>query len=100
MATILLPKVKLALGLTDTTFDTELTGLIASAETDLGFGNVDTIAETDELTATAVVLFCSYQFHLMHGQLERSNALKECYDSIKTQMGGSSLYRDWENSNG
>lgn len=95
MATTLLSNVKLALGLTDTTFDTEITSFIASAKTDLGFGNVDTISETDDLTITAIILFCSYQFQLMHGAIDRANALKECYDSIKTQMGGSSQYRNW-----
>lgn len=100
MATTLLPTVKLALGLTDSTFDTELTSFIESAKTDLGFGNVDTISETDDLTKTAITLFCSYQFQLMHGQLDRSNALKVCYDSIKTQMGGSSNYRNWGDNNG
>jgi len=98
--TTLLPKVKLALGLTDATYDSELTGFIFSAYTDLNFGNVDTISETDELTTTAIILFCSYQFQLIHGAIDRANAIKGCYDSIKTQMGGSSYYRDWENDNG
>lgn len=96
----LLQKVKLALGLTDTTFDAELTSFIASAKTDLGFGNVDTVDDTDELTQTAIVLYCSWHFQLLQGAIDRANAIMGCYNSIKEQMGLSSKYRDYEESNG
>lgn len=94
-STTLLNKVKLSLQLSDSTFDTELTGYIASAKTDLGFGNVDTISESDDLTATAIVTYCSWMFHLVHGDQPRAKDLLVAYNSLKTQMGTSSSYRDW-----
>lgn len=96
----LLQRVKLALGLTDNTYDAELTGFIASAKVDLGFGNVDTVAIDDELTQTAIVLYCSWHFQLLQGAIDRANAIMSCYNSIKEQMGLSSKYRDYEEQNG
>lgn len=94
-STTLLAKVKLSLGLSDDTYNTELQGFMHSAVTDLGFGNVDVVDDSDDMTATAIITFCNYQFQLIHGDMTRAEALKISYDSYKTQMGMNSKYRDW-----
>lgn len=86
--------VKTALQIASSTFDAELTTYIAGAEVDLGFGNVDTFDNTDDLTKTAVATYCGYRFELLHGDTAKAEKLFTAYNEIKTQMGFSSLYNE------
>ena len=97
----LLDKVKLALLISSTDFDTELTDLIGSAFIDLNLGDIDpdiTVSTTtDPALVRAVCAYCGYQFELIHGSLERSAALKKSYDEMKSQLGMATGYTVWGN---
>lgn len=95
----MLDKVKLALLISTNDFDSELTDLIGAAFIDLNIGDVDpdkTVSSTtDPAIIRAVCCYCGYQFELLHGSIERSNAFKRSYDEQKAQMGMSSGYTVW-----
>lgn len=95
----MLEKVKLALLISTNDFDSELTDLIGAAFIDLNIGDVDpdkTVSSTtDPAIIRAVCCYCGYQFELLHGSIERSNAFKRSYDEQKAQMGMSSGYTVW-----
>lgn len=95
----MLDKVKLALLISTNDFDSELTDLIGAAFIDLNIGDVDpdkTVSTTtDPAIIRAVCCYCGYQFELLHGSIERSNAFKKSYDEQKAQMGMSSGYTVW-----
>ena len=95
----MLEKVKLALLISVNTFDTELTDPIGAAFVDLNIGDVDpdkTVSTTtDPAIIRAVCCYCGYQFELLHGSIERSNAFKKSYDEQKAQMGMASGYTVW-----
>lgn len=90
---------KLAIGITDATYNEEIGSLIESAKIDLGFGNVDTINENDKLCKDAIIAFVAYNFNAMHGDMQRAQLLKNAYDNYKMQMGLSSRYRNWGDLN-
>ena len=95
----MLDKVKLALLISTNDFDSELTDLIGAAFIDLNIGDVDpdkTVSTTtDPAIIRAVCCYCGYQFELLHGSLERSQAFKRSYDEQKAQMGMASGYTVW-----
>ncbi|MBR6821922.1 MAG: phage gp6-like head-tail connector protein [Clostridia bacterium] len=95
----MLEKVKLALLISTNDFDSELTDLIGAAFIDLNIGDVDpdkTVSSTtDPAIIRAVCCYCGYQFELLHGSIERSNAFKKSYDEQKAQMGMASGYTVW-----
>lgn len=95
----MLDKVKLALLISTNDFDSELVDLIGSAFIDLNIGDVDpdktTSTTTDPAIIRAVCCYCGYQFELLHGSIERSNAFKRSYDEMKAQMSMSSGYTVW-----
>lgn len=97
----MLNKVKLALLISSNDFDQELTDLIGAAFIDLNIGGVDpdvTVSTTtDPAIIRAVVTYCGYQFELMHGTLDRSNAFKKSYDEQKAQMSMATNYTVWTN---
>lgn len=91
--TTLLEKVKLALRVTVTAYDEELTGYINSALTDLGIAGVLLPAETDEIVETAVITYCKLHFSaLSDGEYDR---LKASYDEQKAQLVTATGYTDW-----
>ncbi len=96
----MLDKVKLALLISENTFDTELTDLINAALIDLNMGDVDpdvtTPTSTDSMIIRAVCCYCGYHFEMLHGSLERSSAFKKSYDEIKAQLGMATGYTVWE----
>lgn len=98
----MLDRVKLALLITGTDFDSELNDLIAAAAKDLGIAGVDALVistDTDDaLIIRAIITYCGYQFELIHGSMDRSNAYKKSYDEQKAQMGMASGYTTWANS--
>ena len=95
----MLDKVKLALLISTTDFDTEPTDLIGAAFIDLNIGDVSedvTVSTTtDPAIIRAVCSYCGYQFELMHGTLQRSEAFKKSYDEQKAQLGMASGYTEW-----
>ena len=98
----MLDRVKLALLITGNDFDSELNDLIAAAAKDLGIAGVDALVistDTDDaLLIRAIITYCGYQFELIHGSMDRSEAFKKSYDEQKAQMGMASGYTTWANS--
>lgn len=95
----MLNRVKLALLITEDDFDTEIIEMINSAAKDLGIAGVEgltvTTDTTDDIVIRAIITYCGYQFELMHGSLDRSDAFKRSYDEQKAQLGMSSGYTVW-----
>lgn len=98
----MLDRVKLALLIMTDDFDSELNDLIDAAAKDLGIAGVDALVistDTDDaLLVRAIITYCGYQFELIHGSMDRSNAFKKSYDEQKAQMGMASGYTTWSNS--
>lgn len=95
----MLDRVKLALLISDNDFDSELSDLINAACKDLGIAGVEgltvTTASSDAIIIRAIITYCGYQFELMHGSLDRSQAFKKSYDEQKAQLGMSTGYTVW-----
>ena len=95
----MLSKVKLALLITTTDFDSELNNLIAAAVKDLGVagvgGSTVSTSTSDEIVVQAIITYCGYQFELMHGNLNRSDAFKRSYDEQKAQLSMATGYTVW-----
>lgn len=87
----MLDKVKLALRITTTAFDSELNDLIASALADLGIAGVIADDETDPLIIRAVTTYCRVNF----GQPDDYDRLKAAYDEQKAQLQTATGYTDW-----
>lgn len=98
----MLERVKLALLITTDDFDSELNDLINAATKDLGIAGVDGLVittETDDaLLIRAIITYVGYQFELIHGSMDRSDAFKKSYDEQKAQMGMATGYTTWSNS--
>lgn len=89
----LLDKTKLALRVTVTNYDTDLTGLINAAKTDLGIAGVVIPAELDEIIERAIITYCKIHFSaLSDGEWSR---LKASYDEQKAQLNTATGYTDW-----
>lgn len=97
----MLNKVKLALQISDSTWDAELTDLINSAIKDLNVAGANEITSstTDTLAERAIIAYCLYQFELMHGNLNRADKLKAVYDELKGTLSNATGYTDWSDSN-
>lgn len=87
----MLDKVKLALRIATTAFDSELNDLIAAALADLGLAGVTTLTETDPLIIRAVTTYCRVNF----GQPDDYDRLKASYDEQKAQLQTATGYTDW-----
>lgn len=87
----MLDKVKLALRITTTAFDSELNDLIAAALADLGLAGVTTLTETDSLIIRAVTTYCRIHF----GQPDDYERLKASYDEQKAQLMTATGYTNW-----
>ena len=95
----MLNRVKLALLISDNDFDSELSDLINAACKDLGIAGVEgltvTTSTNDAIIIRAIITYCGYQFEMMHGSLDRSNAFKKSYDEQKVQLGMATGYTVW-----
>lgn len=79
----MLEKVKLALRLTVTDYDAEITDLINAALADLGIAGIPAaILENDPLIARAVITYCRFSF----GTPNDFDRLKMSYDEQKAQL--------------
>lgn len=86
-----LDKVKMALRISTTALDGELTDLIAAAEQDLGIAGVIIPDTLDEICTTAVITYCKMRF----GLPEDADWLKKSYDEQKAQLVTASGYTNW-----
>jgi len=75
----MLDKVKLALRITTTAFDTELILLIGACEADLSLAGIN-YDETKELIQTAVIFYCKANF----GENQTSEKWQKAYDNLKS----------------
>jgi len=87
----MLDKVKVALRITSNAFDTELTGLIASAKLDLGVAGVTLPTTLDDLCNTAIITYCKMNF----GNPENYDRIKASYDEQKAQLSMATGYTTW-----
>ena len=87
----MLDKVKMALRITTTAYDDELTDLITSAQLDLGVAGVVLPETIDALVTRAIITYCKMQF----GLPEDADRLKRSYDEQKAQLVTCTGYTDW-----
>ena len=87
----MLEKVKLALRITTTAFDEEISDLIAAAMADLRIAGIVSLEETDPLIIRAVTTYCRANF----GSPDEYDRLKAAYDEQKAQLQIATGYTDW-----
>lgn len=94
----IIEKVKMALRITTSDFDDEITDLINACLKDLQIAGVvlPTDETTDELILNAVKTYCKIHFGDITG-VEMLERLKASYDEQKAQMQMASGYTDWGN---
>lgn len=93
----MLAKIKLALRISGTDYDAELTELINAALLDLGVAGilpeVLTTSGADALVTEAVITYCKMNFGLIDSSDEAR--LKQRYDEQKAQMATCTGYTHW-----
>lgn len=87
----LIDKTKMALRITTTAYDDELTDLIEAAKQDLGIAGVIVPDELDAIVTRAIITFCKMSF----GLPEDYDRLKASYDEQKAQLSNATGYTDW-----
>lgn len=92
----MLTAVKMALRVSTSAFDTEITALINAAKLDLGVAGVIIPAEIDDLVKLAVITYCRLHF----GKPDDYDRLKASYDEQKAQLSMCTGYTDWGNNVG
>jgi hypothetical protein len=91
--TTLLDAVRLALRISTTAFDSEISDLISAAQLDLGVAGVVVPDEVDAIVKLAVITYCRLHF----GQPDDYDRLKRSYDEQKAQLATCTGYTDWLN---
>ena len=86
-----LDNVKMALRITTTAYDAELTYLIAAAILDLGIAGVVVPETLDALVERAIITYCKLHF----GIPEDADRLKKSYDEQKAQLVTATGYTVW-----
>ena len=91
----MLEKVKLALRITTTAFDSELNDLIDAAKLDLGIAGVvvpvTTDTNLDAIITKAIITYCKVNF----GEPDQYDRLKASYDEQKAQLSMATGYTTW-----
>lgn len=82
---------KMALRVTTTAFDDEISSLIDAALLDLGVAGVTNVDTTNALVLRAVCTYCKLHF----GEPDEYDRLKASYDEQKAQMGMATGYTTW-----
>lgn len=82
---------KLAMGITVSAYDDEITDLIGAAKLDLGIAGVDSAQTTDALIIQAIKTYVRAHFR-SPADYER---LKSAYDEQKAQLMVATGYTDW-----
>jgi hypothetical protein len=89
----LLEKTKLALRVTVTNYDADLTDLINAAKLDLGIAGVELPSSLDAICERAIITYCKVHFSsLSDGEYSR---LKASYDEQKAQLVTATGYTNW-----
>lgn len=91
----IIDKTRMALRITTTAYDDELTDLINAAKQDLGIAGVEVPASLDEIVTRAIITYCKMSF----GLPEDYDKLKASYDEQKAQLSNASGYTDWSVQN-
>lgn len=96
----MLAKLKLALQISGNVLDAELNDLINAAVIDLGLAGIAdfNVESADAILTRAIISYCVYQFEMVHGSLERSQALKRAYDENKAMLSMSTSYNGLSNN--
>jgi len=81
----------MALRITTTAYDAELTDLIESAKLDLSIAGVVLPPTIDALVTKAVITYCKMSF----GIPEDYDRLKASYDEQKAQLATATGYTEW-----
>lgn len=92
----MLSATKLALRITTTSFDSEITSLLNAAMFDLGVAGVIVPSEIDALVQQACITYVRMDF----GQPDDYDRLKASYDEQKAQLVTCTGYTDWLVDNG
>ena len=92
----MLEAVKLALRISTSAFDDEITGLIKAAEADLEVAGVPTVKEDDPLIIRAVTTYCKANF----GEPDQYDRLKASYDEQKAQLATHTGHTTWSENDG
>lgn len=87
----MLEKVKMALRITTTAYDAELTDLIESAKLDMSIAGVVLPPAIDALVTKAIITYCKMSF----GIPEDYDRLKASYDEQKAQLATATGYTEW-----
>ena len=87
----LLDDVKMALRVSTTAYDSELTDLIESAKLDLGIAGVVLPSTLDSVCNTAIKTYVKMNF----GNPSNYDILKKSYDEQKAQLATNSNYTDY-----
>ncbi len=87
----MLEKVKMALRITTTAYDAELTELIESAKLDMSIAGVVLPPTIDALVTKAIITYCKMSF----GIPEDYDRLKASYDEQKAQLATATGYTEW-----
>lgn len=89
----LLEKIKLALRITVSNYDSDLTDLISAAQADLGIAGVVVPETLTAIVERAIITYCKVHFSaLTDGEWSR---LKASYDEQKAQLATATGYTDW-----
>ena len=89
----LLEKIKLALRITVSNYDSELTDLISAAQLDLGIAGVVVPETLTAIVERAIITYCKIHVSaLSDGEWSR---LKASYDEQKAQLVTATGYTDW-----
>lgn len=83
--------VKLALRVTTSAFDSEITSLINAAKLDLGVAGVVLPETLDAIVQQAIITYCRMNF----GQPDEYDRLKRSYDEQKAQLATCTGYTNW-----
>ena len=97
-AETMLATTKLALRITTTAFDDEITMLLEAALLDLGVAGVVVPAEYDGLIKLAAITFVKIHFGEAYDRgeaMSRGFDLKTSYDEQKAQLATCTGYTDW-----
>lgn len=93
VSTATIDSVRMALRVTTTAFDGQISTLVEAALADLGLAGVDgdSVVETDPLTLQAIATYCRMNF----GSPDDYDRIKASYDEQKAQMSMATHYTTW-----
>ena len=86
-----LDDVRMALRITTTAYNTELTNLISAARQDLGIAGVEVPQTLDDICLRAVITYCKMNF----GLPDDYDKLKRSYDEQKAQLSTHTGHTNW-----